>query len=74
MCSRDVLDHNITVDEVGSDPSGVEYGTWLLQEHHTHHVVANVPLFVYLLSPRRWRGGGGGGDEKDVREGEGVGG
>ena len=47
-CSGDVLDHNVAVDEIGTDPRGVEDCSWLVEEHNTHHVVANVSLLVYL--------------------------
>ena len=44
-----MLDDDVAVDEMGTDPGGVEDRTGLVQEHHTHHVVANVTLLVHLL-------------------------
>ena len=72
-----MLDHNIAVDEVGADPGGIEDCPRLLQEHHTHHVIANVTLLIHLLWRKRERERGGGGgeggrwrEEKRGREGE----
>ena len=48
VCSRDMLDHDIAVDEVGTDPGGVKDNPGLLEKHHTHHVVTYMTLLVHL--------------------------
>ena len=48
MCTLKVLHHYIAVDKVRSYPRRVETGSVVIQEHHTHYIISNVPLFVDL--------------------------
>ncbi len=43
-----VLDDNVTVDEVGTYPGGVEGRASIVQEHNTDYVIADVTFLVHL--------------------------
>lgn len=49
MSSLDMLDHHITVDEVGPNPGRVEACPAVIQEHHAHYVIPYMPFLVDLI-------------------------